>query len=223
MQTDFGRRCAQPSEFRDRAIADIIASDPVAAAGRVLRLIMLHTGAASCALYRVEGSRLALFAAPAVTQFDLDRARDAWEDGSLSILAGNPWTEDRWALEPLLPVPPAATAPAGVVYLALSAPGRLNLDLVDTVAPLLQDALLGPASGHVRGYEDGGTVATVDVLTTSKLAFERQRLLVLLERHEWNIARVARALQVQRSTIYRRLERFAVERQRVRVGAAAAS
>jgi hypothetical protein len=43
----------------------------------------------------------------------------------------------------------------------------------------------------------------------------RQQLLLLLERHEWNIARVARALKVTRTTIYKRLERYGVERVRI--------
>jgi hypothetical protein len=43
----------------------------------------------------------------------------------------------------------------------------------------------------------------------------RQQLLVLLERHEWNIACVARALGVTRATIYNRLERHGLERVRI--------
>jgi hypothetical protein len=43
----------------------------------------------------------------------------------------------------------------------------------------------------------------------------RQQLLALLERHEWNIARVARAMGTTRSTIYKRLERYGAERLRV--------
>jgi hypothetical protein len=43
----------------------------------------------------------------------------------------------------------------------------------------------------------------------------RQQLLVLLERHEWNIASVARLLGVTRATIYNRLERHGLERVRV--------
>lgn len=43
----------------------------------------------------------------------------------------------------------------------------------------------------------------------------RQQLLTLLERHEWNIARVARALGTTRTTIYKRLERYGAQRLRV--------
>jgi hypothetical protein len=44
---------------------------------------------------------------------------------------------------------------------------------------------------------------------------ERRRLVLLLERHEWNVARVARALGVTRATVYLRLRRHGIPRRRV--------
>jgi hypothetical protein len=41
---------------------------------------------------------------------------------------------------------------------------------------------------------------------------EREHLLLLLERNEWNIARVARVLGVSRLTVYRRLARLQLSR-----------
>jgi hypothetical protein len=41
---------------------------------------------------------------------------------------------------------------------------------------------------------------------------EREHLLLLLERNEWNIARVARVLGVSRLTVYRRLARLRLSR-----------
>lgn len=43
----------------------------------------------------------------------------------------------------------------------------------------------------------------------------RDQMLVLLEQHEWNIARVARVLGVTRPTIYARLQRFGLPRHKV--------
>ena len=43
---------------------------------------------------------------------------------------------------------------------------------------------------------------------------QRQKLLLLLERHGWNIARVARLMGVTRRTVYLRLRRYGVPRQR---------
>jgi transcriptional regulator of acetoin/glycerol metabolism len=44
---------------------------------------------------------------------------------------------------------------------------------------------------------------------------ERRRLVAALDRHEWNIARVARLAGVTRRTIYLRLKRYKIDRQRV--------
>jgi transcriptional regulator of acetoin/glycerol metabolism len=43
----------------------------------------------------------------------------------------------------------------------------------------------------------------------------RLQLLSLLERHEWNIAEVARLMSVTRRTVYMRLRSFGIERRRV--------
>ena len=44
---------------------------------------------------------------------------------------------------------------------------------------------------------------------------ERQKLLLLLNRNEWNIARVARLMGVTRRTVYLRLQRYNIPRERV--------
>jgi transcriptional regulator of acetoin/glycerol metabolism len=44
---------------------------------------------------------------------------------------------------------------------------------------------------------------------------EREKLLLLLNRNEWNIARVARLMGVTRRTIYLRLQRYNIPRERV--------
>jgi transcriptional regulator of acetoin/glycerol metabolism len=44
----------------------------------------------------------------------------------------------------------------------------------------------------------------------------RHQLLLLLERHEWNVARVARAMGCARMTIYSWLARYGIERRRIR-------
>ena len=44
---------------------------------------------------------------------------------------------------------------------------------------------------------------------------EREKLLLLLNRNEWNIARVSRLMGVTRRTIYLRLQRYNIPRERV--------
>ena len=53
----------------------------------------------------------------------------------------------------------------------------------------------------------------MEIVTGAEI--ERQRLLSALERHEWNIARVARLIGVTRRTIYLRLKRYKIDRRRV--------
>jgi transcriptional regulator of acetoin/glycerol metabolism len=44
---------------------------------------------------------------------------------------------------------------------------------------------------------------------------EREKLLLLLNRNEWNIARVARMMGVTRRTVYLRLRRYDIPRERI--------
>jgi DNA-binding NtrC family response regulator len=44
---------------------------------------------------------------------------------------------------------------------------------------------------------------------------EREKLLLLLNRNEWNIARVSRLMGVTRRTVYLRLQRYNIPRERV--------
>ncbi len=44
---------------------------------------------------------------------------------------------------------------------------------------------------------------------------EREKLLLLLNRNEWNIARVSRLMGVTRRTVYLRLQRYGIPRERV--------
>jgi Bacterial regulatory protein, Fis family len=55
----------------------------------------------------------------------------------------------------------------------------------------------------------------VEPETAAGAEIERRRLVAALERHEWNIARVARLIGVTRRTIYLRLKRYNIDRQRV--------
>jgi len=53
------------------------------------------------------------------------------------------------------------------------------------------------------------------VAETTPTEEARLQLLSLLERHEWNIAEVARLLRVTRRTVYMRLRSFGIERKHV--------
>src|SRR5437016_6253274 len=99
-------------------------------------------------------------------------------------------------------------------YVPAGPRNRPSLD--PTLALLVADDPRGQARkllDHVatrcraRGAAVGTGVAGAEI--------ERQRLMAALERHEWDIARVARLIGVTRRTIYLRLKRYKIHRQRV--------
>jgi transcriptional regulator of acetoin/glycerol metabolism len=55
------------------------------------------------------------------------------------------------------------------------------------------------------------SVAVADIVDVPEQS--RDRLVSLLHRNEWNIARVARVMGVTRRTIYLRLKRYGIDRQ----------
>jgi DNA-binding NtrC family response regulator len=65
--------------------------------------------------------------------------------------------------------------------------------------------------GHVRSADAWETYLE----RTPVEDMEREKLLLLLNRNEWNIARVARLMGVTRRTIYLRLQRYNIPRERV--------
>lgn len=77
---------------------------------------------------------------------------------------------------------------------------------------LLATAVHAPETGGLTVMEEA-----VDrfLEMTSREAIERRQLMTLLNRHEWNIARVARALGCNRVTVYKRMRRLGVPRLRV--------
>jgi hypothetical protein len=72
------------------------------------------------------------------------------------------------------------------------------------------------ASAAAAGGEASVATANFIGLVSSKGERERAELLALLNRHEWTIARVARELKVTRRTVYLRLEKYKIPRERVR-------
>jgi hypothetical protein len=74
------------------------------------------------------------------------------------------------------------------------------------------------ASGSDAAGEPSIATASFIGLVGSKEDRERAELLALLNRHEWTIARVARELKVTRRTVYLRLEKYNIPRERVRRG-----
>jgi transcriptional regulator of acetoin/glycerol metabolism len=93
----------------------------------------------------------------------------------------------------------------------LDAADRARLAKFDRILARALSAPPAPPGERPAGFERYLERTSVDDM-------ERERLLLLLERNEWNIARVARLMSVTRRTVYLRLARYGVAREHVRKG-----
>jgi transcriptional regulator of acetoin/glycerol metabolism len=84
------------------------------------------------------------------------------------------------------------------------------LHLAQPLGPAVARASSAARSRAVLASKQVEDRAASDLAPPSRL-----QMLSLLERHEWNIAEVARLLSVTRRTVYMRLRSFGIERKRV--------
>ncbi len=153
---------------------------------------------------------LTLVASRSLDQQALDLARQAWSRASDALRNGAPTYQQR-AERALLILPCVdATEVMGLLYVEVDG-GSRRMPAADltTFAGILGRAL--------RACLPGGPASVPESLSyglTSPDA-ERENLILLLQRNEWNVSRVARLLGVTRMTVYNRLRRLEVPRQRV--------
>jgi len=140
---------------------------------------------------------------------------------------------DQRALDIVTPLWPDAPRPVrvgsayfgvdvGRAYMVLPclAPDVLGLLYVETPGPIPRipaghlsttSAIAGRALRGLSAQDDSGSPQGAG---SESEAAERANLVVILERNEWNVSRVARLLGVTRMTIYNRLRRLGVPRER---------
>ena len=97
-----------------------------------------------------------------------------------------------------------------LVYLGTTC---LDLESIAEVSGLVAGAVI-----HTVAHEAPPSSVESYLAQTPAKEIERRRLLLLLDRHEWNVARVARELELTRTTVYKRLEEFGISRKRVAKG-----
>jgi hypothetical protein len=195
-------------------------------AERTLEIVLTLTHGRSAAVFRVEEGTLSLFASRGLNQAALDAAHADWRAYAGALARG----ETRYAPTASGEAPPAAraTAPirgaddalAGILYVDSLEPHFLDaadLQRLRKFDAIFARALQAPAAPASEAGERSRSFERY-LERTSVNEMERERLLLLLERNEWNIARVARLMGVTRRTIYLRLARYGVPRERVRKG-----
>jgi transcriptional regulator with GAF, ATPase, and Fis domain len=208
------------------------AGDPRHLAERTLDVVIALNNGRSGAVFAFEGERLSLFASRGIDQTVLDAIQLIWNRSHESLRRGETFYVPERSAERLPLSDADRSLVSSIVVVPVLAGGTLAALLyVDSVDPHFCDVndldrlakfsrILAKAVADSAAKPDG-VKATPDFGWETYLErtpvedMEREKLLLLLNRNEWNIARVARLMGVTRRTIYLRLQRYKIPRERV--------
>ena len=182
----------------------MVAKDPRQSADSILEFLMGMNACAAGAIFTAaEGP--ALFVSRGIAQDALDWTLQCWQREEEQLSEGRLSRSSGRLLLPVL-------HHGHLVALLYLESEMIDLDSLSEVSGLLADAVShgsdGEADSPIESYLEHSTSEEI----------ERRRLLILLDRHEWNVARVARELQLTRATVYNRLAAFGIERKKVTKG-----
>ena len=178
------------------ALVDLLLGEsPREAALRTLEWIRAHSQARSVSLWRVVAGRPSLELGAAVDQETIAGLDKALARGEKLLEAGQAYKAEGELLVSI----DGEQGAHHVLYVDGVLGDRRDLEAVQTYARVALRALRHPGTGGPRLTEDA----------------KRNQLVSLLRFHEWNIARVARARNVTRKTIYEWLKKFNISRERV--------
>ena len=229
------RKASLLGQFADLAV-DM--GDPRRLAERTLEVVMALVNGRSGGVFAAVDPRLTLFASRGIDQHVLDAVETLWGRGKDQLRRGQPvYVPDTGADKDL------ASAPAG-------GPASLAMFPVFDGDELVALLYVDSAERHFCQASDVERLAKFSRMLARAVRpepespareavgweaylertpvpdIERQKLLLLLNKNEWNIACVARLMGVTRRTVYLRLQRYNIPRERVvktRLRSAAAS
>lgn len=221
------RRVDLIDQFADLVFAG---DDPRHLAERTIEVVMSLINGRSGAVFTKDGERVALFASRGIDQHVLDAIQMIWSrfresfEKSETFYVPDYENDRRLDKLPGSGLPPASMAVVPVFYEeALAA--LLYVDSFDPHFCTVHDL---ERMGKFSKIIAKAVTQTEDVRTSARSQgweaylertpvedMEREKLLLLLNRNEWNIARVARLMSVTRRTIYLRLQRYNVPREKV--------
>ena len=217
--------------------ADLVVGgdDPRRLAERTLEVVMSLSNGRSGAVFTcpdpADGHQgVALFASRGIDQAVLDTVPRVWEAHGESLRRGQSMYVGDRTTERRIPVSdPARPGPASFALVPVfEDEALLALLYVDSLEPHFCDVhdlerlskfsrIIAKAVNESTPGERGRTSEAWEsyLERTPVEDMEREKLLLLLNRNEWNIARVARLMGVTRRTIYLRLQRYGIPRERV--------
>jgi len=207
------------------------ASDPRRLAERTLEVVMSLLNGRAGAVFTCAGEEVTLFASRGIDQAVLDIVPVVWAAQKTGFRAGETFYVPDRAGERRLPATMAEKpGPASfAVVPVLEEEALLALLYVDSQEPHFCDAhdlerlskfsrIVAKSVNDTTAPRPGGGSADsweAYLERTPVEDMEREKLLLLLNRNEWNIARVARMMGVTRRTVYLRLQRYNIPRERV--------
>jgi transcriptional regulator with GAF, ATPase, and Fis domain len=207
------------------------ADDPRRLAERTLEVVMSLTNGRSGAVFSRESDRVTLFASRGIDQAVLDSVQLTWSRFRDSLEKGETFYVPDRPTERRLPKPDAESVSSFVVVPVLEGESLVALLYVDSHDPhfceshdlarltkfsrIVAKAVLDSDATTERPARSREDAWETYLERTPVEDMEREKLLLLLNRNEWNIARVARLMGVTRRTIYLRLQRYNIPRERV--------
>jgi transcriptional regulator with GAF, ATPase, and Fis domain len=207
------------------------ASDPRRLAERTLEVVMSLTNGRSGAVFMVTGEEIALFVSRGIDQAVLDTVPAAWRLKRESLRQGEAfYVPDRSTERRLQAIEEGRPGPTSFVIVPVFQEETLAAILyVDSLEPYFCDAhdldrlakfsriVAKAIADSAEPLRPGPSAEAWETYLerTPVEDLEREKLLLLLNRNEWNIARVARLMGVTRRTVYLRLQKYKIPRERV--------
>jgi Bacterial regulatory protein, Fis family/GAF domain len=207
------------------------ASDPRRLAERTLEVVMSLLNGRAGAVFTCVGDDVTLFASRGIDQAVLDAMPVVWAGQKEGFHRGETFYVPDRAAERRLPAALAEKpGPASFAIVPVfEEEALLALLYVDSQEPHFCDAhdlerlskfsriVAKSVNDTVAPRPAGGSSDSWEAYLerTPVEDMEREKLLLLLNRNEWNIARVARMMGVTRRTVYLRLQRYNIPRERV--------
>lgn len=193
------RAIVHPVNTLDSMLALLVADDPRRSADRVLtRLIQVHQ-ARGGAILRPRQDQVEIWLSAGLTLAAGAELPVRWADHREAVAAGQSVIEPGFALVP------AMLGDEMVAALYLAQPEGMSVEGARVFGAAIAQA--------VRASDTPAEPRWAAPANPTEGA--RLQLLSMLERHEWNIAEVARLLGVTRRTVYLRLRSFGIERKHV--------
>jgi transcriptional regulator with GAF, ATPase, and Fis domain len=215
--------------------ADLVVSadDPRILAERTLEVLMSLNRGRSGAVFARDGDTVTLFASRGIDQEVLEAVRTVWNRYRDSLQEGQTFSIGNRDEDRRLPRRDPG-GPVSLIVMPVFNGGKLvALLYVDSFDPHFCNPndidrmtrftrIVAKAVTGIEPHREEARTTTERWETylerTPVEDLEREKLLLLLNRNEWNIARVARLMGVTRRTIYLRLQRYNIPRERVPKG-----